>query len=53
MAHHSEIRGSRLFGTGLWILETTQFRDWVDPDLSSVFWLNAKGMTVADHQLGY
>ena len=41
--HHQEVVKVRLEGTGTWVLQRQEIRDWLESEESSVLWLHGKG----------
>ena len=41
--HHAEVVKTRLEGTGAWLLQRQEIRNWLEAEESSVLWLHGKG----------
>ena len=41
--HHAEVVKTRLEGTGAWLLQRREIRNWLEAEESSVLWLHGKG----------
>ena len=41
--HHAEVVKTRLDGTGAWLLQRNEVREWLESRDSAVLWLHGKG----------
>ena len=41
--HHAEVVRTRLEGTGAWLLQRKEIREWLESEGSSTLWLHGKG----------
>ena len=41
--HHTEVVKTRLEGTGAWLLQRSEIREWLESKESSILWLHGKG----------